>query len=142
MTQASAAYFRAYRAAHHAQIIAQERARRVGKRYPRSRGDRSAEYARARARLSARQVVIEIPSSYTGDPTFVRAVKIVGPASYFEREVWEDEMGTVVVALLEHRGDVGARRALVTLRSSCVAVRASEYSMEASQEWTEQRSKD
>jgi len=140
MTQASAAYFRAYRAAHHAQIIAQERARRVGKRYPRSRGDRSAEYARAR--LSARQVVIEIPSSYTGDPTFVRAVKIVGPASYFEREVWEDEMGTVVVALLEHRGDVGARRALVTLRSSCVAVRASEYSMEASQEWTEQRSKD
>jgi hypothetical protein len=135
-----AAYFRAYRAANRERLLAQQRERRRLK--PRDRGDRHEEYARRHARLSCgRQAALEIPSSYVGHDVFVRAVKIVGPPCHYEREVWEDEMGTVVVALLERRGDTGARRALVALRSSRVAARASEYSLEASQEWTEQRSR-
>jgi len=133
-----AAYFRAYRAANRERLLAQQRERR--RLRPRVRGDRRAEYARRHAREScSRQASLEIPSSYVGHPLFVEAVRIVGPPCYYEREVWEDEMGTVVVALLERRGARGAVRALVALRSSRVASRASEYSLEASQEWTGQR---
>jgi len=128
-----AAYFRAYRADHRERLSAQTRERR--RLHPRDRGDRHAEYARAYARQDHPSCV-EIPASYTGHD-FDRAARIVGPARFFEREVWEDEMGTVVVALLEHRGDRGATRALVALRSSRVTGRINEYSLEASQEWTE-----
>ena len=108
----TAAYYRAWRAAH-PEYRERQRERRRQRRAAAGRGDRSAEYA---LRAAKRQTALEpIPLPHTGHPLFDLARSIVGATrsglTILHDPLHEDLLSVAVVALVEGVDPVAAVKA-------------------------------
>lgn len=122
-------YHAKYRAANRDRINEQERARR--KASPATRQRRHQEETRRRQRRRAAPAALEV--TMAGHALYERAVAIVGPRPGWDVPRWEDEVGTVALALLERRGEARARAILSAMRRARAAVEAVEVG------WTQAR---
>ena len=105
----TAAYFRAWRAAHPEYRARQNRLRNERRR-SKGRGDRSAEYAARRSRA-----LPPVPGLHHGHTLFERAREIVGPRSTtlvnLADPLYDDLVAEATLALIEGRDPKDAVRA-------------------------------